>query len=318
MILLLGSTGMVGQAIRSKLCSPEEDILFPSSKELDLTNQLEVDTFFKRNKPRIVYLAAARVGGIYANNQYPADFIFQNLAIQTNVIEACRACDVERLLFLGSSCIYPKFSKQPIRESELLTGPLEKTNEAYAISKIAGLKMCEFYSQQFGLDARCLMPTNLYGPNDNYSEKNSHVIAALIRKFHHAKVSGAGSVEIWGTGTPLREFLHVDDLAKACIHIMNIEKDDYLELLSKSQAFHINVGAGYDISIKELANTISSTIKFDGSITFDSTMPDGTPRKILDSSIILSSGWQPAIDLQTGLRSSYKWYIENIENLRQI
>jgi GDP-L-fucose synthase len=260
-----------------------------------------VDAFFERERPDQVLLAAAKVGGILANDRFPADFLRDNLVIQTNVIDAAYRFGVRKLLFLGSSCIYPKFADQPIREEALLTGALEPTNQWYAIAKIAGLKMCEAYRRQHGFNAISVMPTNLYGPGDNFDLKTSHVLPALIRKFHEAKVSGAGQVEIWGTGSPRREFLHVDDLADACLHLMQSYDDEPL----------VNVGCGEDISISELAALVGRIVGYDGAVVFDKSKPDGTPRKLLDVSRLGSLGWRPRIRLEDGIRTTYDWYRSN-------
>ena len=310
-IFIAGSTGMVGSAIKRKLLSYDfgatkdnSNILTPSKKELDLLDANSVKNFFEIEKPQIVILAAAKVGGIYANSHYPADFLFENLKIQTNVIESAWIQGVRRLIFLGSSCIYPKFADQPIKEESLLKSELEKTNEPYAIAKIAGLKLCEYLRMQYGFDAISLMPTNLYGPNDNYHPQNSHVIAALIRKFLIAKRNNLPSVECWGTGSVYREFMHVDDLADAVIYCLekwdpsdkNSPKDS-----SGNQLNHLNVGTGKDISIKELSIKIAKLINFNGKIIWDNSKPDGTPKKVLDVTRINNLGWNAKIDLSTGL-----------------
>lgn len=317
-IYLAGHRGMVGGAILHQLLSAgqlRENILTHTHAELDLTNQAAVQAFFASEKPTQVYLAAAKVGGIHANNTYPADFIYQNMMIQANVIDAAFQNNVKKLLFLGSSCIYPRNAPQPMSESALLTGPLEPTNEPYAIAKIAGIKLCESYNRQYGashgVDYRSVMPTNLYGPGDNYHPTNSHVIPALIRRFHEAKVSGAPSVAIWGSGKPKREFLYVDDMAAASVFVMNLNKSIYDHHASPMQS-HINVGYGSDVTIADVAQTISQTVGYQGQITYDTTQPDGAPRKLMDSGSLNSLGWQPQVDLATGLAKAYQDYIINL------
>jgi GDP-L-fucose synthase len=315
-IYLAGHRGMVGSAILQQLeAAGHKTIVTRTHAELDLTNQTCVREFFATEKPDQVYLAAAKVGGIHANNTYPAQFIYQNLMIQVNVIEAAFQNGVKKLLFLGSSCIYPRAVTQPMREDALLTGVLEPTNEPYAIAKIAGIKLCESYNRQYGashgVDYRCVMPTNLYGPGDNYHPENSHVIPALIRRFHEAKVSAAQKVTIWGTGTPMREFLYVDDMAAASVFVMNIPKTQYEKHTSQMQS-HINVGFGSDISIADLARTIGQAVGFKGSIDFDPTKPDGTLRKLMDSSRLNNMGWQAKVDLQEGLKLAYQDFLRNL------
>ena len=296
---------MVGSALVRKLTN-EEDLILANKQELDLENQSEVNRFFKKYKPSKVYLAAAKVGGIYANNNYRADFIYNNLQIQNNIIHACYKYNVEKLLFLGSSCIYPKFSEQPIKEEFLLTGPLEYTNEPYAIAKIAGIKMCESYHKQYGCNFISVMPTNLYGPNDKFDLQNSHVLPALLRKFHEAKINDNPSVEIWGTGKAKREFMHVDDMAEACIHIMNnINANDLYEL----GISHINIGTGKDISIKELAEIIAKIVDFNGEIIYNTSQPDGTPKKLLNVERLNKLGFTAKIKLKEGIESTYNWYL---------
>ncbi|KAL3532959.1 hypothetical protein ACH5RR_006480 [Cinchona calisaya] len=302
-IYVAGHRGLVGSAVVRKLQSLGfSNLLLRTHSDLDLTVQSSVDAFFAAEKPQYVILAAAKVGGIYANNTYPADFITINLQIQTNVITSSFSHGVKKLLFLGSSCIYPKFAPQPIPESALLTGPLEPTNEWYAIAKIAGIKMCQAYRLQFGFDAISAMPTNLYGPNDNFHPENSHVLPALLRRFHEAKVRGDERVVVWGSGTPLREFLHVDDLADAVVFLL----ENY------SGLGHVNVGSGKEVSIKELAELVKEVVGFEGELVWDSTKPDGTPRKLMDNSMIESLGWKPKISLKDGLGGTYKWYLENV------
>ena len=304
-IFIAGHKGMVGSAIERNLSKREDiEIITKDRNDLDLLSQSSVENFFAEYMPDQVYLAAAKVGGIYANNHYPADFIYQNLLIQSNVINAAFNANVEKLLFLGSSCIYPKYSPQPIKENALLEGYLEATNEPYAIAKIAGIKMCESFNRQYDVDFRSVMPTNLYGKGDNYHPKNSHVIPALIRRFHEAKIAG-NDIEVWGSGNQYREFLYVDDLAEACIFTMELPKT-LIEKKVNIMNSHINIGFGQDITIKELAKTIAGVVNFKGKITFDTSKPDGTPRKLLDSSLINSLGWNPKISLEDGLRYAYE------------
>jgi len=304
---------MVGSAIvRNLLASghPKSGIITRTHPELDLTNQAAVNDFFANEKPDQVYLAAAKVGGIHANNTFPAEFIYRNLMIEANVIDAAYRNGVEKLLFLGSSCIYPREVLQPMREDALLSGVLEPTNEPYAIAKIAGIKLCESYNRQYGTDYRSVMPTNLYGPGDNYHPENSHVIPALVRRFHEARVKGDGSVVIWGSGKPRREFLYVDDMAAASVHVMNLDKAVY-EAQTSPMLSHINVGCGDDLTIRELAETIADVVGYEGEITFDITKPDGTPRKLMDSSRLRSLGWTPEITLREGLRVAYEDFVKN-------
>lgn len=303
-IYVAGHRGMVGSAIVRRLHTEGFDnLLLRTHAELDLTDQHAVDTLFATERPEFVFLAAAKVGGIHANSTYPAEFIRDNLAIQTNVIHSAWKHGVRKLLFLGSSCIYPKLATQPMREEALLTGPLEPTNEAYAIAKIAGLKMCQAYRRQYGFDAIVAMPTNLYGPNDNFHAENSHVIAGLIRRFHTAKKQHAPEVTIWGSGRPLREFLHVDDLADALLLLMREYGD----------ARMINVGSDEEVSIAVLARRIADVIGYDGRLVFDSTQPDGTPRKRLDSSRLRALGWAPSLSLSQGLASTYDWFVNHCD-----
>ena len=311
-IFLAGHKGMVGSSILRNLKSlGYRNIITATREELDLTQQSEVNSFFKNNEFDQVYMAAARVGGIYANNTYPAQFIYENLMIEANVIHSAYISGVKKLLFLGSSCIYPKNSKQPMIEDMLLTGILEPTNEPYAISKIAGIKLCESYNREYGTDFRSIMPTNLYGPGDNFHPENSHVIASLIHRFHSAKLDQKSNVLVWGTGKPFREFLHVDDMASAAIHIMNLKKSEYLKN-TEPQLSHINVGSGKEYTISDLAMLIAETVDFKGDIKFDEDKPDGTPRKLIDSTLLRSMGWEPQLDLRKGLRDTYNWYLENI------
>ncbi len=314
-IYVAGHRGMVGSAIVRHLLAhavQPNQIITRTHAELDLTHQAAVQTFFAQEKPDHVYLAAAKVGGIHANNTYPAEFIYENLMMQANVIDAAFKNGVKKLLFLGSSCIYPKLAPQPIREDALLTGTLESTNEPYAIAKIAGIKLCESYNRQYGashdVDYRSVMPTNLYGPGDNYHPENSHVIPALIRRFHEAKLAQAPSVAIWGTGTPKREFLYVDDMATASVHVMNLPKPTYDQHTSPMLS-HINVGYGSDVSIAEAAQTIAQVVGFTGAVTFDTSKPDGTPRKWLDSCRLNSLGWQAQVPLLQGLTQAYQDFL---------
>ncbi|KAG0465992.1 hypothetical protein HPP92_020156 [Vanilla planifolia] len=303
-IFVAGHRGLVGSAVHRRLNALGfTNLIIRSHSELDLTRQADVEAFFAAECPRYVILCAAKVGGIHANSTFPADFISVNLQIQTNVIDAAYRCgSVQKLLFLGSSCIYPKLAPQPIPESALLSGPLEPTNQWYAIAKIAGIKMCQAYRIQYCWDAISAMPTNLYGPNDNFHPENSHVLPALIRRFHEAKVTGAKEVVVWGTGSPLREFLHVDDLADAVLFLM----DQY------SGLDHVNVGSGKEVSIKELAELVKEVVGFQGTLVWDSMKLDGTPRKLMDSSKLREMGWEPKIPLKEGLAETYKWYVENV------
>ena len=311
-VYIAGHNGMVGKAIvRSLRNEGFNNLIMRSHLELDLIDQEAVRSFFEIERPDQVYLAAARVGGIYANDTYPAEFIYQNLMIEANVIHAAWQSGVKKLLFIGSSCIYPKFASQPISEESLLTGILEPTNEPYAIAKIAGIKLCESYSRQYGVDYRSIMPTNLYGPGDNYHPLNSHVIPGLIQKFHNAKLTNSTKVEVWGTGKPRREFLYVDDMASASVYLMNIDKNKFEKLTPPNQN-HINVGYGEDLTIHDLAFLIADTIGYEGKIEFDTNKPDGTPRKILDCTRVNSFGWRPKIDLKTGLKEAYKDFLFKI------
>jgi len=317
-IFVAGHRGMVGSAIvrRLQAIGLGERLLLAGREDLDLLDQAAVRRFFERQDIAQVYLAAARVGGIHANNTYPAEFIHQNLVIQCNVIHAAHLAGVPRLLFLGSSCIYPKHAPQPIPEEALLTGPLEPTNEPYAIAKIAGIKLCESYRRQYGRDYRSVMPTNLYGPGDNFHPENAHVIPALLRRFHEAVQRGDEAVVVWGTGTPRREFLHVDDLAAACVHVMELDEAAYASQTEPMRS-HLNVGTGQDVTIAELARAIARVTGFEGRIVFDASKPDGTPRKLLDITRIRALGWQPTIGLEEGLRSAYAWFREHAETVRQ-
>ena len=314
-IYVAGHRGMVGTAIMRTLNAEGfTNLITRTHSELDLTNQAAVRTFFEEEKPEQVYLAAARVGGIHANNTYPADFIYENLMIESNIIDAAFRNGVKKLLFLGSSCIYPKLAPQPMREDALLTSTLEPTNEPYAIAKIAGIKLCESYNRQYGtshgVDYRSVMPTNLYGPGDNYHPENSHVIPALIRRFHEAKVNNSPSVSIWGTGTPRREFLYVDDMAAACVFVMNLDKNIY-DMHTQPMLSHINVGCGQDVTIKELAETVGNVIGYQGKITFEPDKPDGTPRKLMDSTRLNTLGWCHTLGLEEGLKMAYDDFLKN-------
>jgi GDP-L-fucose synthase len=300
-VYIAGHRGMVGSAIMRRLASENCEILTANRAELDLKNQGQVRTWFAEQKPDAVFLAAAKVGGILANDTYPADFLYDNLMIEANVIEAAHRADVGKLLFLGSSCIYPKFAEQPIREEALLTGPLEQTNEWYAIAKIAGIKLAQAYRRQYGRDYISAMPTNLYGPGDNFDLQSSHVMPALIRKTHEAKAQGSGSITIWGTGTPRREFLHVDDLADACVFLMKNYSGDS----------HVNVGYGDDVTIRDLAEAVKTAVGFEGDIECDTSKPDGTPRKLMDSSLLAGLGWRARMPLNDGIASVYRWFLDN-------
>lgn len=291
------------------------EIITRTHADLDLTDQSAVEAFFADARPDQVYLAAAKVGGIWANNAYPAEFIYENLMIEANIIGAAHRHGVSRLLFLGSSCIYPRLAEQPMGEQSLLTGTLEPTNEPYAIAKIAGIKLCESFNRQYGTDFRSVMPTNLYGPGDNFDLENSHVIPALIRKFDIAKARGAPAVEVWGTGTPRREFLHVDDMAAACVFVMTLEPEAYRRH-TEPMLSHINIGAGEDVTIAELAATVGEVVGYTGELRFDVTKPDGTPRKLLDVSRLKALGWSATIGLKDGLKGTYEWFLENRDALR--
>lgn len=305
-IYVAGHRGMVGSAIVRALEGKGATLLTATSKELDLRNQASVDAWFEKNKPTRVFFAAAKVGGILANSTYPAEFLYDNLAMEANVIHAAHKNDVQKLLFLGSSCIYPKMAKQPITESELLTGPLESTNEWYAIAKIAGIKLVQAYRKQYGRQYISAQPTNLYGPGDNFDLQNSHVMPALIRKFHEAKSSGAKEVTVWGTGTPRREFLHVDDLAEALLFLM--DKYDGEEI--------VNIGTGEDVTIRELAELVQRTVGYEGKLAFDTSKPDGTPRKLLDVSKLTKLGWKAKTALPEGLRTTYEWFTGASKEIR--
>jgi len=310
-IYLAGHRGMVGSAILRQLQTRGYDnVVVRTHAELDLTDQAAVRDFMQSEKPEQVILAAAKVGGIHANNAYPAEFIYQNLMMEANIIYQAWASGCRELLFLGSSCIYPKYAAQPMQESALLTGVLESTNQPYAIAKIAGIKLCESYNRQYGTDYRSVMPTNLYGENDNFHLENSHVIPAMIRKFHDAKMAGAKTVTLWGTGKAMREFLHVDDMAAACLHVLNLDQSTY-QSVTEPMLSHLNVGTGEDVTIRELAETVQKVVGFDGEIVWDASKPDGTPRKLMDNAKLRSLGWQPTIRLQDGLQATYRWFVEH-------
>lgn len=316
-IFVAGHQGMVGSALINKLQkSNDVELLLVNRKELDLSNLYAVKDWFMNNHPDQVYLAAAKVGGIHANNSYPAEFISQNLRIQLNVIEAAHQAGVNKLLFLGSSCIYPKLSDQPIKETSLLTGLLESTNEPYAIAKIAGIKLCESFNRQYGVDYRSVMPTNLYGPNDNFHLKNAHVIPALMRRFHEAKLNNNKKVDIWGSGDPLREFLYVDDMADACIHIMNVPKNKFYKEISSEMCSHINIGTGIEHSIRELSEIMAEVTNFQGKLNFNNDMPNGTPRKLLSTKRLTSLGWKSNVNLIDGLYLTYEWFKDNFRTIR--
>lgn len=316
-VFVAGHKGMVGSAIVRKLASnPDINLITKDRSELNLLDQNAVGLFFENNKIDQVYLAAAKVGGIIANNTYPAEFIYENLTIQNNIIHSAHMAGVQNLLFLGSSCIYPKLAKQPMSESALLTDTLEPTNEPYAIAKIAGIKMCESYNRQYGRNYRSVMPTNLYGENDNFHPENSHVIPALLRRFHEAKFNNDEKVIAWGSGKPMREFLHVDDMAAASIYVMNLEDEIYCEN-TQEMLSHINVGTGVDCTIRELVETVAKVVGFEGNIEFDPSKPDGAPRKLMDVSRLKDLGWQYSIELETGLSKTYAWFLANQNNFRK-
>jgi len=310
-IYIAGHRGLVGSAIVRQLEKRGfTNLLMYTHKELDLTNQAQVQTFFKQEKPDYVILAAAKVGGIHANNTYPADFIYQNMMIETNVINSAYENKVKRLLFLGSTCIYPKAVEQPMREDALLTDVLEPTNEPYALAKIAGIKLCESYNREYGTDFRSVMPTNLYGINDNFHPENSHVIPALMRRFHEAKVNNDTEVVVWGTGKAMREFLYVDDMAQASLFVLELDKETY-KANTQPMLSHINVGTGKDVTIREMAETMKEVVGFKGSLTFDATKPDGAPRKLIDIIRLKRMGWEYSVDLKEGLDKTYEWYRTN-------
>ncbi|MDR7119265.1 GDP-L-fucose synthase [Rheinheimera soli] len=316
-VFVAGHNGMVGSAIVRQLeKSGTAEVITKTRKELDLTNQAAVQQFFAEQQIDQIYLAAAKVGGIIANNTYPADFIYENLMIQANIIHAAHVNNVQQLLFLGSSCIYPKLAAQPMAEDALLTGTLEPTNEPYALAKIAGIKLCESYHRQYGRDYRSVMPTNLYGPNDNFHPDNSHVIPALLRRFHEAKLAKAPQVIAWGSGSPMREFLHVDDMAAASIFVMELDKTTY-EKHTSPMLSHINVGTGVDCTIKELTETVAKVVGYSGDIVWDSTKPDGAPRKLMNVDRLKGLGWQYSVGLESGLKSTYEWFLDNLDVFRK-
>lgn len=316
-IYIAGHRGMVGSAIVRRLSQQNNvTVITRTHKELDLTNQQAVAHFMQNEKPDVVILAAAKVGGIYANNTYPAEFIYENLMMECNVIHQSFLAGVQRLLFLGSSCIYPKLATQPMTEQALLTGTLEPTNEPYAVAKIAGIKLCESYNRQYGVDYRSVMPTNLYGPHDNFHPDNSHVVPALIRRFHEAKLANSPEVVIWGTGEPMREFLHVDDMAQASLFVLDLPVDAY-QANTQPMLSHINVGTGSDVTIRQLAETIADVTGYQGEIVFDTTKPNGAPRKLMDVSRLANMGWTASITLRDGLKNAYEWFLANQTDLRE-
>ena len=315
-IYVAGHRGMVGGAILRRLQARGVETITRTHAELDQTDQAAVRGFFRDERPDVVILAAAKVGGIHANDTYPAEFIYENLMIQANVIHQAHAAGVGRLLFLGSSCIYPRAVAQPMREDALLTGVLEPTNEPYAIAKIAGIKLCESYNRQYGTDYRSVMPTNLYGPGDNFHPQNSHVLPAMLRRFHEAARDGLAEVVVWGTGAPRREFLHVDDMAEASLHVLDLDRAAY-QAATQPMLSHINVGTGEDVSIADLAALVARVTGFSGSIRFDATRPDGTPRKLMDVSRLAQMGWRASIPLRRGVAETYAWFLDNVETLRE-
>jgi GDP-L-fucose synthase len=315
-VFVAGHNGMVGSAIVRQLSQQAGiEIITRSRSEFDLCNQQAVSDFFASNQIDEVYLAAAKVGGIIANNTYPADFIYQNLMIECNIIHSAHSAGIQKLLFLGSSCIYPKLAEQPMTEAALLTGLLEPTNEPYAVAKIAGIKLCESYNRQYGRDYRSVMPTNLYGINDNFHPENSHVIPALIRRFHEAKLANAAEVVAWGTGKPMREFLYVDEMAAASIYVMDLPQTIYQQH-TQPMLSHINVGTGVDCTIRELVETVAKVVGYQGHIEFDSSKPDGAPRKLMDVSRLKQLGWQAQVSLEQGLQQTYQWFLQNQHNFR--
>jgi len=316
-IFVAGHRGMVGGAIKKKLQARGEDVITRTRSELDLTNQAAVRAFLQDQKPEQVIVAAAKVGGIHANNSFPADFIYENLMIEANLVHESHRAGIERLLFLGSSCIYPRLAEQPMRETALLTGTLEPTNEPYAVAKIAGIKLCESYNRQYGTDYRSVMPTNLYGPGDNFHPENSHVLPALIRRFHEAVRDGLSEVTIWGTGTPRREFLHVDDMADGALFVLDLPREAYAAE-TQPMLSHINLGTGVDVSIGELAAMVAEVTGFKGALNFDPSKPDGAPRKLMDVSRLSAMGWQAATPLPEGLAETYAWFCDNVDALRAV
>ncbi len=314
-VFVAGHRGMVGSAILRRLEAQGVETITRTRAELDLTSQADVRAFYERAKPDAVVVAAAKVGGIHANNTFPADFIYENLMIEANLIHGAFQVGVDRLLFLGSSCIYPRDAAQPMAENALLTGTLEPTNEPYAIAKIAGIKLCESFNRQHGTDFRSVMPTNLYGPGDNFHPTNSHVLPALIRRFHEAAVQGLDEIAVWGSGRPMREFLHVDDMAEACLFVMNLDRETYAQHTTPMLS-HINVGTGTDASIAELARIVARVTSFHGSITFDPSKPDGAPRKLMNVSRLSALGWQAKIGLLEGIEDTYRWFLNNAADLR--
>lgn len=315
-VFVAGHNGMVGSAIVRQLKNRDDvQLITRTRSELNLVQQAEVDAFFAENQIDEVYLAAAKVGGIHANNTYPGEFIYENLMIEANIIHSAHAHGVQKLLFLGSSCIYPKLAAQPMSETELLAGKLEATNEPYAVAKIAGIKLCESYNRQYGRDYRAVMPTNLYGPHDNFHPQNSHVIPALLRRFHEAVQSNASEVTAWGSGTPMREFLYVDDMAAASVHVMELAHSVYIEN-TESMLSHINVGTGQDCTIRELVETVANVTGFTGDIRWDTSKPDGTSRKLMDVSRLRALGWEASVSLEEGLRTTYDWFLTNQDSIR--
>lgn len=313
-IYVAGHRGLVGSAIIRQLESRGfNSLITRTHKELDLTNQAAVQAFFTKQKPDYVILAAAKVGGIFANNTFPAEFIYENMMIEANVINSSYCCGVSRLLFLGSTCIYPKAVQQPMCEEALLTGVLEPTNEPYALAKIAGIKLCESYNRQYGTDFRSVMPTNLYGQNDNFHPENSHVIPALMRRFHEAKINNSGEVLVWGSGNAMREFLYVDDMAAASIFVLELDEETY-QANTWPMLSHINIGTGVDVTIREMAETVKRVVDYEGELKFDTSKPDGAPRKLIDVSRLASMGWRYSVNLEDGLKRTYDWYLENIDD----